>query len=151
MEVSEIDFSKIADPAMVAFPSIGKFDWGYVSVAEAQKQPLPFEVKRVFWTYYTPNEITRGQHSHYALHQMLIAVAGTIRIELENLKGPQPDAVLDHPSKGLHLPPMCWTKIHFSHNAVLMSLCSMPYTESDYIRSYDEFLALRAAYRAQLS
>ena len=49
--------------------------------------------------------------------------------------------VLDRPNKGLYLSHYIWREMFdFSDDAVLMVLASKLYDESDYIRSYDEFL-----------
>ena len=44
-------------PYLIEFPKIGKTIEGYISVAE--NDTLPFEVKRVYWTYFTPESIRR--------------------------------------------------------------------------------------------
>jgi hypothetical protein len=38
---------------------------------------------------------------------------------------------------------MYWHNMEFSENAVLMSLASLPYDESDYIREYEDFKKFR--------
>ena len=48
---------------------------------------------------------------------------------------------MDRPNKGLYLSHYIWREMFdFSDDAVLMVLASKLYDESDYIRSYDEFL-----------
>ncbi len=125
-------------PEILIFDKIGSSGLGYITVAEAQKN-IPFEIKRVYWTYYTPDEVVRGGHAHKNLEQVIFAVSGTITFNIENQKGEKKTFVLDHPSKGLYLPKLIWRDIQFSHNAVLLCLASEVYLESDYFRDYEEF------------
>ncbi|MBL4625321.1 MAG: WxcM-like domain-containing protein [Flavobacteriales bacterium] len=128
------DFVKIID-----FKSIGQPELGYISVAEYGDN-IDFDIKRVFWSYYTPHHITRGRHAHYKLCQVLIAVSGIISVETIARDGDKKEFVLDSPDRGLYLPPHYWHVMRFSHNAVLLSLASLEYAEDDYIRDYDEFM-----------
>lgn len=127
-------------PHLIQFKQIGAPTLGYISVAEVSDN-IPFEVKRVYWTYYTPNHVERGNHSHYALEQVIISVAGIISFEFESAEGEIFKFVLDEPSTGIYVPPGYWRKMKFSHNAVLMCMASELYDEADYIRDYDTFKA----------
>ena len=50
---------------------------------------------------------------------------------------------MDSARIGLHLPPRVWgIQYRFSPDAVLLVLASDRYSAADYIRNYDEFLAL---------
>ena len=68
-------------PRKINFSKIGDAEIGYISVAEKNK--LPFKVKRIYWTYFTPENVKRGGHSHIELEQILIAVSGKIELEIE--------------------------------------------------------------------
>lgn len=127
-------------PQIITFPSHGASNQGFITVAECEKT-IPFAVERVYWTYYTPNNIERGGHAHHELFQVLIAVSGIIDITTEDSEGNTQTFLLNSPDKGLLLPPPYWHTMRFSHNAVLLSLCNMHYTESDYIREYKVFKA----------
>ena len=49
---------------------------------------------------------------------------------------------------GLYICPMMWSYLdNFSSGAVCMVLASAPYDESDYIRDYDQFIALAETQR----
>lgn len=124
-------------PQILDFGKIGSAHLGYISVAE--RDMLPFEVKRVYWTYHTPQDVQRGYHAHKELQQVLIAVAGTIHVSIETSSGELFNFMLDNPALGLYLPSMCWRTMKYSHNAVQICFASMEYNESDYIRSYNEF------------
>ncbi len=125
-------------PHFIYCEKIGTSNLGYISVAEAQ-QNIPFEIKRAYWTYYTPQDVVRGGHAHKELEQVIFAVSGTITFNTENKDGKKETFVLDHPSKGLYLPKLIWRDIHFTHNAVLLCLASGHYKEADYFRSFQEF------------
>jgi dTDP-4-dehydrorhamnose 3,5-epimerase-like enzyme len=124
-------------PHWIEFPSIGQPDLGYIAVAEHPK--IPFEVKRVFWTFYTPQEVIRGRHAHHQLEQILIAVAGSIKVQTEDRQGRTQTFLLDKPTLGLYLPPDHWHTMQYAHTAVQLTLASLPFDESDYIRDYDVF------------
>ncbi|MEC5394201.1 sugar 3,4-ketoisomerase [Riemerella anatipestifer] len=126
-------------PHIINFNKIGSSQLGYITIVEGQKN-VPFEVKRVYWTYHTPQDVVRGGHAHKALEQIIFAVSGAITFNTEDKEGNKETFVLDHPSKGLYIPKLIWRDIHFTHNAVLLCLASEYYTEDDYFRDYREFL-----------
>jgi hypothetical protein len=125
-------------PFLMEFPKIGNPSLGYISIAE--KENLPFIPKRIYWTYFTPEEVERGGHSHFDLHQILVAVAGSIVVTTEMLDGEKQEFLLDRPNIGVFIPKMCWRTMQYSHNAVQMCIASNEYDEKDYIRDYEEFL-----------
>jgi dTDP-4-dehydrorhamnose 3,5-epimerase-like enzyme len=125
-------------PYLIDLKAIGSSDSGYLAVAENGKN-MPFEIKRVFWSYNTPDLFIRGYHAHYKLEQILVAMSGKLIVTNENIKGEITEHILESPHAGLFIPPLFWHHIQFSKNAVMMSLASMAYDESDYIREYEEF------------
>lgn len=133
---------KLMDPKLIQFNKIGSPDLGYISVAENQEN-IPFKVQRVYWTYYTPQDVTRGGHAHVDLQQVIVAVSGIITFYTKDLQGKKMEFVLDSPEKALYIPQKIWRDIKFSHNAVLLCLASEKYTEEDYIRDYSDFLKLK--------
>ncbi len=123
---------------IIDFGRIGVSREGYLSVIENNKD-IPFEVKRVFWSYYTPDSITRGRHAHHETEMVLIAAAGRIIVTTE-MPGEKPLlTVLETPSQGLYIPKLCWHTMQYTHNAVQLVLASTYYDEADYIREYDQF------------
>ncbi len=125
-------------PHIIEFPKIGGSVQGYISVAE--KQDLPFEIKRIYWTYYTPQSVERGEHAHYELQQILLAVAGKIIVNLEMPDGNKQEFILEKPNTGLYIPKMTWRTMKYTHNAVQVCIASMAFAESDYIRDYETYL-----------
>ena len=124
-------------PTIINFPKIGNTALGYISLAE--KDTLPFDVKRIYWTYFTPEDVERGAHAHYELEQILVAVAGRITVNTEMPDGSKQTFILESPDKGVFLPKYSWHIMQYSHNAVQMCIASMVYEEIDYIRDYNEF------------
>jgi hypothetical protein len=125
-------------PRIIDFKQIGKPVEGYISVAESDKN-IPFKLKRVFWTYYTPESIVRGKHAHHKTEMVLIAAAGKIIVNTEMQNGEKATFILDKPTMGLYLPPKTWHTMTYTHNAIQLVLASTLYLEKDYIRSYGKF------------
>lgn len=129
-------------PYLIQFPKLGAADIGYISVGENTKDPLPFLVQRVFWTYYTPESIVRGRHAHLRTEQVLIAAAGRITVTTEMANGDIRIFRLEDPFTGLYVPPCVWHTMQYSHTAVQLALASALYDEQEYIRDYDQFRLL---------
>lgn len=125
-------------PYLIEFPKLGDSTTGFISVME-QLHPIPFEVKRTFWTYYTPESIVRGRHAHYLTEQVLVAVAGRIIVTTEMPDGTVSVHRLEDPYVGLYVPPHTWHTMQYSHSAVQLVFASQPYNEQDYIREYSQF------------
>lgn len=125
-------------PYLIEFKKLGASGIGYISVNENTEQ-VPFKVERVFWTYFTPEDVVRGRHAHYKTEQVLIAVAGRIVVNLELPDGEKKIFTLDRPNLGLYVPANCWHTMQYSHSSVQLAFASTQYAESDYIRNYDDF------------
>lgn len=94
---------------------------------------LPFEVKRIFYTYGVPNEVSRGEHAYHKTEQALICVAGSLKIRCSY--NDEDIYELNKPTDALYIPPHIWrTTFDHSPDAVLLVLSSLEYDESDYIR-----------------
>lgn len=112
------------------------------SLTAAEFPDLPFEPRRVFTVFDVPSESVRGAHAHRACSQFLICVAGTVSCLVDDGSARE-EVRLESSDVGLHIPPMIWgTQWRYSRDAVLLVLASHPYDAADYIRDYEEFLAL---------
>lgn len=127
-ECKLIELPKIKDPR------------GNLTFLEGERH-VPFEIKRVFYLYDVPTGEDRGAHAHKELHQFLICLAGSFDVSLDD--GKEKRIVhLNRPWKGLHIPPMIWaSEINFDPGSVCLVLSSDYYSEADYYREYEEFLA----------
>ena len=129
-----------SEPYLIAMPKIGTEEIGYISVASYKADNIPFEVKRTYWTYWTPDSILRGRHAHRKTEQLLFALSGSIVVTLESARGKLDVFKLDNPNTGLYLPPNVWRTMQYGQQSVQLALASTEYDEKDYIRSYPEFL-----------
>lgn len=117
---------------------------GSLSVGEFERT-VPFAVKRYFIVFDVPSVETRGEHAHRQCHQFLICVRGSVSVVADDGRRRE-EFVLDRPEIGLHLRPMVWgIQYKYSPDAVLLVFASHYYDADDYIRDYDEFLALAGA------
>lgn len=121
-------------PQLINFNKIGEDSLGYISVAEVETN-IPFQIKRVFWTYETPKKVTRGKHAHQQTEQVLIAMSGLIKVEVEH-QGNTYSFELSKPNQGIYLPKCSWVTMNYSENAVQMVIASDTYNPDDYI--YDK-------------
>ena len=102
---------------------------------------VPFEVKRVYWTYDVPAGESRGGHAHKECVEFIIAVSGSFTVTLDDGKGHKQDYQLNHPWEGLFVPTGIWRTLEdFSSGAVCLVLASELFDEADYWYDYDEFL-----------
>lgn len=104
------------------------------------KNHISFDIKRVYYLYDVPKNISRGGHAHKELHQLFVAISGSFDVHLDD--GLQKKTVhLNKSFQGLYVCPMIWREItNFSDNAVCMVLASNLYNENDYYRNYSDFL-----------
>ena len=101
---------------------------------------IPFAIKRAYWTYDVPGGESRGGHAHKALHQLVVAIAGSFRVVLDNGEEKR-EYHLNHPWEGLLITPGIWRTLEdFSSGAVCLVLASELYDEQDYIYDYSEFI-----------
>ncbi len=112
---------------------------GNLTVAE-QLRHVPFEIKRVYWTYDVPGGESRGGHAHKHCLLVVIAVSGSFDVVLDN-GTEQQTYHMNHPYEALLIPTDVWHTLEdFSSGAVCLSLASDEFEEEDYIRDYQEFL-----------
>ena len=126
------------EPRIIEFSRIGAPETGYISVGE-QNSNVPFEIKRLFWTYFTPESIVRGRHAHHDTEMILIALNGRIIVTTEMPDGKLQTFKLEEPDKGLYMPRLCWHTMQYTHTAVQLVITSSHYTPEDYIRRYEDF------------
>lgn len=129
MEIKFIDFKIIGDER-----------GGLIALEE--NLSIPFDIKRVYYIFDNKNGIRRGLHTHKKLRQVLISISGSCKILLDDgIK--RTDILLDSKDKGLLVEPFIWHEMYdFSPDSILMVLASDFYDESDYIRSYQDFIKI---------
>jgi dTDP-4-dehydrorhamnose 3,5-epimerase-like enzyme len=116
---------------------------GSLTIAEADRD-IPFAIERVYHLHGVPTGGRRGGHAHLRLEQLLIAVAGSFDVVLDD--GTARRRVrLDDPRTGLYIPPGVWRELEsFAEGTVCVVLASMPYEADDYERDYEEFRTWRS-------
>ena len=107
------------------------------------EENIPFEIKRVFYSYDIPGGESRGAHAHKDCHQILIAASGAFEVLLDDGKNKR-TVLLNRPFYGLHVPPGIWASEQgFSSGSICLVLASHNYEKEDYIRDYDDYLKYR--------
>ena len=102
-------------------------------------QHIPFEIRRIFYTYDVPGGSVRGGHAHKTLHQFIVAVSGSFDVTLDDGVNKR-TFHLNRSYYGLHVSPMVWGDLdNFSSGSVCMVLASDKYDEADYYRDYEQF------------
>jgi len=128
-----IDKCKIID-----LPKITR-DQGNLTFIESNRH-IPFSIQRVYYLYDIPGGATRGGHAHKNLHQYLIAASGSFDVHLDDGHDKK-SYHLNRSYYGLYICPWIWREIdNFSYGSICLVLASHEYNESDYIRSYNDFL-----------
>jgi hypothetical protein len=132
----------LADCKIINLPKIHE-PRGNLTFVEGGRH-VPFDIRRVYYLYDVPGGSERGGHAHKGLHQLIIAMAGSFDVVIDDGKQKQ-RFHLNRSYYGLYVCPMIWRELdNFSSGSVCMVLASNFYDEADYYRDYQEFLkALR--------
>jgi dTDP-4-dehydrorhamnose 3,5-epimerase-like enzyme len=124
----------------IDFQKLGDERGSLVAIEIGKEKAVPFEIKRVYYSYETRSDVRRGLHAHKELKQVAICVSGSCRMVFDDGNQRQ-EKILDIPEKGLLIDKMIWHEMYdFSPDCVLLVLASDHYNEDDYIRSYSEFI-----------
>lgn len=129
-QVSIINLPKITDPrgnlTFLEFPS-----------------HLPFEIKRVFWTYDIPGGGIRGGHAYYEQQELIIALSGSFDVIITYPNESSKKFSLNRSYYGLYLPARTWRHMeNFSTNALALHLSSHIFNDADYIRNFNQWITL---------
>jgi hypothetical protein len=128
METKQLNFPKISDPR------------GNLTFIQFPEQ-IPFEIKRVFWTYNVPGGEIRGGHAYKTQQEVIIAISGSFDVITKDSAGELQRFHMNRGYYGLLLPPNTWRHLeNFSANAVSLHLSSVVFDRCDYIRDYDQFI-----------
>ena len=129
-------------PTVVDIPVI-RSERGALGVVETDI-PFPFDLKRVYYLFDVPSKAVRGSHAHKSLNQLIIAIAGSFRVNLDD-GTTSSQFLLSSPDEGLTVPPGYWrTLSDFSAGSAALVFASAEYDPEDYIRDFDDFQAWAA-------
>ena len=113
---------------------------GHLVVVEGM-QDVPFDIKRIFYIYGSDSDVVRGKHANKKTEFVLINVAGTSKVRVDDGKGNEAVFSLNRPHTGIYLPSLVWKDMYdFSDDSVLLCLASEHYDGTEYIRDYNEFV-----------
>ena len=104
---------------------------------------VPFDIRRVFYSFDIPGGEARGAHAHKRCHQLLVAASGSFEVVLDDGVNTR-TLLLNRPFYGLHIPPGIWaSEQSFSSGSICLVLASEGFDEDDYIRDYAAFCRFR--------
>lgn len=113
------------------------------NLAFIQENVIPFTFKRVYYLFDVPTNAYRGGHSHKEQHEFLIPLSGSFEVIIDNGEEKK-TYFMNKPNVGLLIPSGYWRELqNFSSGAVCLVLNSDLFLEEDYIRDYEEYLALK--------
>lgn len=101
---------------------------------------IPFKIERVYFLTNISVNAERGGHAHKALHQIIIPIAGSFDILIDD-GITKKKLHLNQNNKGLYICPLIWRKISkFSENSICLVLASDYFKDDDYLRDYNVFI-----------
>ena len=111
---------------------------GNLSYIEEESH-IPFQIKRVYWIYDVPGGEHRGGHAFKHTDEIIVALSGSFDVNLND--GIQEYKFsLNRSYYGVLVPRMVWRMIdNFSTNSLALIIASTDYSETDYIRDFEEF------------
>lgn len=105
---------------------------------------VPFEIKRVFWTYDVPGGEIRGGHAFRKQQELIIALSGSFDVVITDEQGNETRTSLNRSYQALFLPKMTWRHLeNFSTNSVALHLSDSDYLKEDYIRDFQLYQTLK--------
>lgn len=125
-----IDLPKIFDPR------------GNLTFLQHDDQ-VPFEIKRVFWTYDVPGGEKRGGHAYKTQEEIIIALSGSFDVTITARDGSETKYSLNRSYYGLYIPALTWRHIeNFSTNSLSLHISSCVFDSEDYVRDFEAFQKL---------
>lgn len=107
-------------------------------------EQVPFEIKRVFWTYDVPGGEIRGGHAFRKQQELIIALSGSFDVVITDEQGNETRTSLNRSYQALFLPKMTWRHLeNFSTNSVALHLSDSEYLKEDYIRDFQQYQTLK--------
>lgn len=104
---------------------------------------IPFDIARVFYLYDIPVDSARGGHAHKNLEQVIVCVMGSFDVSVDDGRDRR-IVTLRRADEALYVPSTIWGElVNFSSGAICLTLASMLYEESDYLRRYEDFVTYR--------
>ena len=104
---------------------------------------IGFHPARVYWIRGVPENGIRGNHAHKELRQVFVCLTGSFLLELYDSKTRHVQRIQQ--GNSFRLQPGLWRVLSdFASNTIVLVICSHPYDETDYIRSWADFLTWKS-------
>jgi hypothetical protein len=133
--------SDISQVRLIALPKIEDFR-GNLSFIEEENH-VPFKIRRTYWIYDVPGGQIRGGHAFRNQKEFIVALSGSLDIKVSD-GFHEKTYSLNRSYYGLFIPNGLWRQMeNFSTNSLAMVLSSTNYSESDYIRDFNQFLSAK--------
>lgn len=115
---------------------------GNLSFVE-QLNHVPFEIKRTYWIYDVPGGESRGGHAYKENQEFIVALSGAFDVIVDDGQNKK-KFELNRSYYGLYVPAGLWRSMeNFSTNSLALEFGSMHYSESDYVRDYQDFIKMK--------
>jgi oxalate decarboxylase/phosphoglucose isomerase-like protein (cupin superfamily) len=115
---------------------------GNLSFIEEENH-IPFKIKRTYWIYDVPGGEIRGSHAFKESEEFIVAISGSFDVILHDGKEEKKYS-LNRSYYGIYIPKMVFRRLeNFSTNSLALVIVSSSYDEKDYVRSFNDFLALK--------
>ena len=115
---------------------------GNLSFIEELKH-IPFKIERTYWIYDVPGGEARGGHAYRENEEFIVALSGSFDVVLDD--GCQKQTFsLNRSYYGLYVPKGLWREMNnFSTNSLALVLASTRYEVDDYVRNYQDYIAIK--------
>lgn len=112
---------------------------GALSFAQGGQQ-IPFDIRRVFWISDVPADGIRGRHAHWTCQEVIVPVAGSLEIEVDD--GQTSIVIkLTRSDEGILIREGVWCELRcFAPGTVCVVMASEDYQEEGYVHDRQEWL-----------
>lgn len=121
---------------LIDIKAVQEFD-GRLLVVEENNNPLPFQIKRIFWVRDVIKGARRGEHATKKTKLVLIPVSGSCDVEVDDGCNKKVWH-MDNPTKALYIDEMIWrTMTNFSPDCIMMAVCDHVFAPGE--ETYDDY------------
>eukprot|EP00929_Paragymnodinium_shiwhaense_P058600 TRINITY_DN29352_c0_g2_i1.p1 TRINITY_DN29352_c0_g2~~TRINITY_DN29352_c0_g2_i1.p1 ORF type:complete len:167 (-),score=42.17 TRINITY_DN29352_c0_g2_i1:147-647(-) len=100
---------------------------------------VPFEATRTNCIYDVPRGTIRGLHGHQIVHELCIAMSGSMTVVVEDYTG-QKEMHISSPEEAAYIAPDTWITLKdFAPGTVLIVLCSGEFDPAEVVRTREAF------------
>lgn len=134
----EADDHVLQNDQLLDMPTIADY-YGLKGYFANSNSTLPFDIKRIYFTYAIPDFAKRGGHAHIYTKEIVFPIKGEFDVLTDDLKT-KTKVHLQQENQGIFLDTGIWRELeNFTDQSLVLVLASEPYYEEDYIREYVDF------------